>query len=151
MWVCGLDLDGPGQGQVAEACECGNGHSGSIKCGEILDQLQTSQLLKKDSVPWSKLVKENQARCIDDLDHRSAAKCFLPVFHSLTTLQGQVKGQHIIKIWRVQAVLFHKPMNQQLPSLRLLRQYLKSVHTILITVTKIYKIIRRSELTGFYY
>ena len=24
MWVCGLDWAGPGQGQVAGACECGN-------------------------------------------------------------------------------------------------------------------------------
>jgi len=31
MWVCGLDWAGPGQGQVAEACEWGNEPSGSIK------------------------------------------------------------------------------------------------------------------------
>ena len=36
MWVCGLDWTGPGQGQVADACECGNEPSGSIKCGEFL-------------------------------------------------------------------------------------------------------------------
>ena len=24
MWVCGLDWAGTGQGQVADACECGN-------------------------------------------------------------------------------------------------------------------------------
>ena len=54
MWVCGLDWAGPGQGQVADACECGNEPSGSIKCGEFLDQLQTSQLSKKDSEPCSK-------------------------------------------------------------------------------------------------
>ena len=40
MWVCGLNWAGPGQGQVADACECGNKPSGSIKCGEILDQLK---------------------------------------------------------------------------------------------------------------
>ena len=56
MWVCGLDWAGPGQGQVADACECGNEPSGSIKCGEFVDQLQTSQLLKKDCAPWSKQV-----------------------------------------------------------------------------------------------
>jgi len=27
---------------VAEACECGNEPSGSVKCGEFLDWLQTS-------------------------------------------------------------------------------------------------------------
>ena len=37
MWVCGLGWSGPGQGQVADACKCGNEPSGSIKCGEILD------------------------------------------------------------------------------------------------------------------
>ena len=31
MWVCGLDWAGPGQGQVADVCECGNETSGSIK------------------------------------------------------------------------------------------------------------------------
>ena len=31
MWVSGLDWAGPGQGQVADACECGNEPSGSIK------------------------------------------------------------------------------------------------------------------------
>ena len=54
MWECGLDWVGPGQGQVADACEYGNEPSGSMKCGEFLDWLQTSQLLKKDSAPWSK-------------------------------------------------------------------------------------------------
>ena len=31
MWVCGLDWAGPRLGQVADACECGNEPSGSIK------------------------------------------------------------------------------------------------------------------------
>ena len=30
MWVCGLDWAGPGQGQVADACECGNEPSGNF-------------------------------------------------------------------------------------------------------------------------
>jgi hypothetical protein len=34
---CGLDRTGSGQGRVAGMCECGNEHSGSIKCGEFLD------------------------------------------------------------------------------------------------------------------
>ena len=54
MWVYGLNWAGPGQRQVADACECGNERSDSVKCGESLDQLQTSQLLKKDSAPSSK-------------------------------------------------------------------------------------------------
>ena len=37
MWLCGLDWAGPGQVQVADACECGNETSGSIKCGDVLD------------------------------------------------------------------------------------------------------------------
>ena len=37
MWVCGLDWVVPGQVQVADAFECGNEPSGSIKCGEFLD------------------------------------------------------------------------------------------------------------------
>ena len=37
MLIYGLDWAGPGQGQVADACECGNEPSGSIKCGEFLD------------------------------------------------------------------------------------------------------------------
>jgi hypothetical protein len=38
---------------VAGSCEDGNESSGSIKCGEFLDYLNGSKLLKKDSVPWS--------------------------------------------------------------------------------------------------
>ena len=56
MWVYELDWAGPGQRQVAESCECGNEPSGSVKCGEFLDQLQTSQLLKKDTAPWSGVI-----------------------------------------------------------------------------------------------
>jgi len=37
MWVYGLDWVSPGYRQVADACECGNEFSGSIKCGEFLD------------------------------------------------------------------------------------------------------------------
>ena len=33
----GLDRAGSGEGQVAGTCECGNEHSGSIKCGEFLN------------------------------------------------------------------------------------------------------------------
>ena len=58
MWVYGLELAGPGQRHVADACECGNEPSCSVKCGEFRDQLQTSQLLKKDSAPWSKEVSK---------------------------------------------------------------------------------------------
>jgi hypothetical protein len=41
MWLCGRDWAGPGKGHLADACECGNENSGSIKCRESLDQLQT--------------------------------------------------------------------------------------------------------------
>ena len=37
MWIYELDWAGPRQGQVADACECGNEPSGSVKCGEFLD------------------------------------------------------------------------------------------------------------------
>jgi len=37
MRVHGLDWAGSGQRQVADACECGNELSGSVKCGEFLD------------------------------------------------------------------------------------------------------------------
>ena len=33
----GLDRAGSGWRQVAETCERGNEHSGSVKCGEFLD------------------------------------------------------------------------------------------------------------------
>ena len=56
MWACGLDWAGPGQRQVADACECGNEPSGSVKCGEFLDELLTSQLLRKDSAPWREYI-----------------------------------------------------------------------------------------------
>jgi len=37
MWVYGLDWAGPGQRQVADACECGNERLGSVKWREFLD------------------------------------------------------------------------------------------------------------------
>ena len=49
MWGHGLDRCVSGKGQVAGTCECRNELSGSIKCGEFLDQLRTSKLLEKDS------------------------------------------------------------------------------------------------------
>jgi hypothetical protein len=33
----GLAASGSGEGPMAGSCECGNGLSGSIKCGEFLD------------------------------------------------------------------------------------------------------------------
>jgi hypothetical protein len=42
-WEDNIKLDlqevgcGPGSGQMAGTCECGNERSGSIKCGEFLD------------------------------------------------------------------------------------------------------------------
>ena len=60
MWVYGLDWAVPGQRQLADACEFGNEPSGSVKCGEFLDYLQTSQLLKKDSAPWSNSVSKHK-------------------------------------------------------------------------------------------
>ena len=41
MWGHGLDRIGSEQGQVVGTCECGNELSGSIKCEEFLDYLQT--------------------------------------------------------------------------------------------------------------
>ena len=41
---------------MADACECGNEPSGSVKCGVLLDYLQTSKRLKTDSVPTRKYV-----------------------------------------------------------------------------------------------
>jgi len=37
MWVYGLNWVAQDKRQVADACECGNEPSGSIKCGEFLD------------------------------------------------------------------------------------------------------------------
>jgi hypothetical protein len=38
----------PGWGQEGGTCKCGSEPSGSVKCGEFIDQLRTCQLLKKD-------------------------------------------------------------------------------------------------------
>ena len=37
MWVYGLDWAGPEWREVADAFECGNEPSRSMKCGEFLD------------------------------------------------------------------------------------------------------------------
>ena len=54
MWRYGLDQAGSRQGQAAGTYECGNETSGSIKCGEFLDQLRAGQLLK-DSAVWTSM------------------------------------------------------------------------------------------------
>jgi hypothetical protein len=36
-WDHELDRSGSGQGELASSCECGNEHSGSIKCEKFLD------------------------------------------------------------------------------------------------------------------
>ena len=60
MWGYGMDRAGSGQGQVAGTCECGNEPSGSVKCGEFLDQLRTGQLLKQDPAACSQSVSRLQ-------------------------------------------------------------------------------------------
>ena len=57
--MCGYGLGGgdSGQGQVAGTCECGDEPSGSIKCGEFLDQLKTGYHLK-DSALWSNYISK---------------------------------------------------------------------------------------------
>ena len=45
MWGYGLDGAGSGQGQVAGTFECGIEPSGSTKCAEFLDQLNTGSTL----------------------------------------------------------------------------------------------------------
>jgi len=52
----GLDCYGSGWGQMASSYECGNEDQGSIKCGEILDELGTYQLLKTNYASQSWLV-----------------------------------------------------------------------------------------------
>ena len=49
MWVWGLDWAGPGQGQVADACECGNELSGSIKMRGI-SCLAANQLASQEGL-----------------------------------------------------------------------------------------------------
>jgi hypothetical protein len=48
--------DGSEQGQVVGSGECGNEPSDSTKCGELLEQLRTCELLRKASPPWSWLL-----------------------------------------------------------------------------------------------
>ena len=100
MWAYGLDWAGPGQRQVAYACECGNEPSGSVKCGEILDQLQTSQpctmeivRLFPDSGPkgimYGEMLKRNETYKFQVTIHESGSVCykiiliFSAVYHSL--------------------------------------------------------------------
>ena len=78
MFGYGMDRAGTGQAHVAGTCECGNEHSGSIKCGKFLDQLQTGQLLKKDCAPWSELslllllllyTKEDDTKSVNEINN----------------------------------------------------------------------------------
>ena len=46
------------QEHVAGSCECGNEPSGFVNCEDLPDQLRKSQLLRKDSAPWSGVTAE---------------------------------------------------------------------------------------------
>ena len=89
MRVYGLDWAGPEQGQVTETCECGNEPSGSVKCGEFLDQRQTSQILKKDSAPCSKEVCKSPWIL--------AAFIYRPLFEYITIPQSIIKHKEFTK------------------------------------------------------
>jgi hypothetical protein len=54
-WDGGRGLDRSGSRQVSGCCECGHELSGSIKCGEFLEDLKSCLLLRKDSATWSQL------------------------------------------------------------------------------------------------
>ena len=75
MWVYGMDGSGSGQGQVEGTCECGNEPSGSIQCGEFLDQLRTGQLFKKNSAPCSWLVISFKYSAVKQL-HKMGEKLY---------------------------------------------------------------------------
>jgi hypothetical protein len=57
-----MDLIGPGLGSVTDFCGHGTKFSGSIKGEEFLNQLSNYQVLKKDSVPRSWLVKQSDKK-----------------------------------------------------------------------------------------
>jgi hypothetical protein len=52
----------------AGCCEHGNEPSGSIKCGEFLDQMRDRQLLEKDSAPWYYLACELASESVSVLE-----------------------------------------------------------------------------------
>ena len=117
MWVCGLDWAGPGQRQVAEACECGNKNSGFVKCREFLDQLQTSQLLKKDSAPWSKQVSITTTYNINTLK--------LNVFNNLSFICiQQYKVRH----------LYENRVNLRHPFYQYLRGFIYTIYHFSISL-----------------
>jgi hypothetical protein len=55
-WIRGHGLDQAGQVNVnvKVTCKCGNDASGSIKCREFLDWLETVWFFKMNNAPWSK-------------------------------------------------------------------------------------------------
>ena len=59
MWGYGLHQSGLGYGQEAGTCHCGNKSSVSMKCEEILDYLKTDYIVKKDSVPCRKYLRNS--------------------------------------------------------------------------------------------
>jgi hypothetical protein len=54
---CGLDASGSGKGPVVDPCEHDNKPLGSKKGGEFFNKVSEYQPLKKDSAPWSGLVR----------------------------------------------------------------------------------------------
>jgi hypothetical protein len=116
--VCGLDLAGPGQGQIADACKCGNELSGSVRCGEFLDCLQTSNFLKKDFVPCSKYYYNNNNfyYYISKFTYECAKKIFLNQRKSVLrhVSQSESREIHCIDI-RATIILGYSDFQDHLP------------------------------------
>jgi hypothetical protein len=73
MGRCGLDSSGSGHGPVVVSYEHGEKPSGSINGEKFLNYLIDYQLLKRDSVPRSYVVRRLLSTCINTLWFR-----FLP-------------------------------------------------------------------------
>jgi hypothetical protein len=57
---CGFNLSGSEYGQATSSCECGNKLSGSITCGEFLDELKPSE----HCVSFSRSSLRNEVSCV---------------------------------------------------------------------------------------
>ena len=94
-----LDSSCSEEGQLVGRCAHGNEPPNSIKCGKFFVQLRKYQILNKDSVPWSQLLRIK-------LIHLQVSKpqtLFCVLLMTVTQVKYQVKVYYhscsLLKIW----------------------------------------------------
>ena len=108
MWVYGLDWAGPGQRHLADASECGNEPSGSVKCGEFLTSckpVSCSRRTLHHGVSKNCTVSTKCKVCVDATDSLEYRCYILPLnfLSVIPPLEAKPVKQCILKLTKIKS------------------------------------------------